>query len=76
MKISIRSISLIYLALLLLLGSSIAKAEQTEKETDSKLLCKYTEVDSKVKPPKRRILTRECAEQENLVISRRLLNIF
>ncbi len=46
MKISIRSISLIYLALLLLLGSSIAKAEQAGKEADSKLFCKYCEADT------------------------------
>ncbi|MFT5396926.1 MAG: hypothetical protein ACI85N_002141 [Gammaproteobacteria bacterium] len=49
MKISIRGISLIYLALLLLLGSSMAKAEQEDKDAEPKLLYKYSEVDTQRK---------------------------
>lgn len=49
MKISIRSIPLIYLALLLLLGSSMAKAEQEGKDVEPKHLYKYSEVDTQRK---------------------------
>jgi hypothetical protein len=67
MKIAIKNFSVIYLALLLLLGSNIARAEQEGKDTDPKLLCKYTEVDTKRKPFKRRAVFRECPhEQEDL----------
>ena len=49
MKIFIRGISLIYLALLLLLGSSMAKAEQEDKDAEPKLLYKYSEVETVIK---------------------------
>jgi hypothetical protein len=68
MNISIKRSSVFFSGLLLLLGSSMATAEQDGKNTGtgSNLSCKYTEVDFRGRPPfKRRTVYRDCAEQAN-----------